>query len=48
MSNEQQKKHDFVCDLIALSKDYGWTVDEAMEIIGFRLKTEEELLNDKN
>lgn len=35
---EKQIRFDFVSDLIALAKDYGWTLDEAMDIIGFESK----------
>ncbi len=33
-----QIRRDFVEDLRSLCKDYGWTIDQAMEIIGFELK----------
>lgn len=38
--NEQAKqiRFDFIEDLRSLCKDYGWTIDQAMDIIGFELK----------
>jgi len=33
-----QIRIEFVEDLRSLCKDYGWTIDQAMEIIGFELK----------
>lgn len=39
-----KNKQDFVVDFTALSKDYGWTVDEAIDMLGFKPKTENDLL----
>jgi len=41
---EKQKRFDFVEDFADLSKDYGWTPDEAMNVLGFKLKTTDDLL----
>lgn len=46
-SFEKQKRHDFVQDLKLLSDQYGWTLDEAIDIIGFKQKTNSDLLLEK-
>ena len=44
MNSKEQKKIEFIVDMKALSKQYGYTLDEAMNVIGFRPKTEQEVL----
>ena len=44
MKIEQQKKHDIIEDLKLLSEQYGWTIDESFNIIGFKPKTTDDLL----
>lgn len=46
-STDQQKKYEFICDLKTLSEQYGWSLDEVMDILGFKPKTQDELLVDK-
>jgi hypothetical protein len=42
-SQEQQKKHDFVQDLKLLAEQYGYTLDSAMSMLGFKPKSAEDL-----
>lgn len=46
-STDQQKKYEFICDLKTLSEQYGWSLDEVMDILGFKPKTQDELLVDR-
>lgn len=41
---EKQKRFEFAEDFISLAKDYGWTPDQAMDILGFKQKTTNDLL----
>jgi len=42
-SQEQQKKRDFLCDLKLLAEQYGYTLDSAMSMLGFKPKGAEDL-----
>lgn len=41
---EQEKLHDFVCDIKMLSEQYGWNLTQALDLIGWKPKTKDELL----
>ena len=41
---EQQKLHDFVQDVKMLSEQYGWELTDALDKIGWKPKTKDELL----
>lgn len=43
---EQQKLHDFVCDIKLLSEQYGWELTESLDKIGWKPKTKDELLEE--
>ena len=46
MKAEDQKRFDFVQDLKLLSEQYGYTLDETMDVLGFKPKTKDDLLLD--
>ena len=43
---EQQKLHDFVQDVKMLSEQYGWELTDALDKIGWKPKTKDELLEE--
>lgn len=44
MIKDNQKLHDFVQDIKLLSEQYGWSLTESLDLIGYKPKTEEELM----
>ena len=41
---EHQRRTEFLSDLRDLADQYGWTLDEAIDIIGFKQKSNNDLL----
>lgn len=40
---EQQKRFDFIVDLTSLCKQYGWTIEQMLGVVGLKQKTDNEL-----